>query len=306
MTEENTPVESTAPAAPAPEPASGSESPPPSAEVQNINLDAKVQVDGSEVTVGQLIDVARHAVELNEYNQHASTLMKHDSDDAAKENAVRYLMGQEGYETEQINEYLQTIQGVGGTEETPQQEGQQEMNDPRVQENQQRLQQLEQSSRQMNVDFLRQNLNATVEEVMASNEKVQTLINRGRDLDPGNEADRLASIRRQVENQLVENVRSRKTKGESFNLNWFKEEGTKSADIVYDRVRSVIGDPNKIGRSPETASGEESFYVGQKPVDPPKFESGDNVGTVETKVREYNVDTLSRLATDLSNEGSKI
>ena len=260
MTEENAPVEAIA-AEPAPEPASGSESPPPSAEVQNINLDAKVQVDGSEVTVGQLIDVARHAVELNEYNQHASTLMKHDSDASAKETAVRFLMGQEGYETEQINEYLQTIQGVGGTEETPQQEGQQEMTDPRIQENQQRLQQLEQSSKQMNVDFLRQNLSSTVEEVMATNEKVQTLINRGRDLDPGNEEDRLSSIRRQVENQLVENVRSRKSKGESFNL---------------------------------------------KPVDPPKFESGDNVGTVETKVREYNVDLLSRLASDLSNEGSKI
>ena len=296
---DETPTPEAAPA-PVPEVAptqEASASPPPS-----LNLDQTVQVDGAEVTVGQLIDVAKQAANVHEYNQHASVLMQQNADDATKESAVRYLMDKEGYSPEQIDGYVSSL--TGGAEKP--QEGQETMEqnqqpDPVTQENAQRLSELENSQRRMNADFLRDKMRESVDSVMSSNSKIKTLLEKGATMNPEVSAeDRLKNIRQQVETSMMGNIRGRKSRGENFNLNWFSDEGSKAADSIYDRIRTVIGDPDKIGRAPETASGAESFFANKKPVEAPEYEAGDNMGSVDSKAREYNVDLLSRLAQDIS------
>tara|TARA_R100000458_G_scaffold15269_1_gene12996 strand:+ start:5173 stop:6084 length:912 start_codon:yes stop_codon:yes gene_type:complete len=262
----------------------------------NINLDATVQVDGVEVTVGQLVDVAKQASGIHEYNQHASVLMQQGASDTDKEAAVRYLMNVEGYQPDQIDEYVTSLKG-----EQPQEEAPMTTPDPLSNENKQRLESLENNQRRMNADFLRQNLNETLDRVMESNPKIRTLLDKGEEMNPNSDAaERRSSLRSQIERSLMDNVRSRKSRGENFNLSWFSDEATKAADNIYNRISTVIGDPNKIGRAPETASGLDSFFANKKPVEAPQFADGDNMGTMDSKAREYNVDALSRLAEDLS------
>ena len=268
----------------------------------SINLDQTVQVDGSEVTVGQLIDVAKQAAGIHEYNQHAAMLMKQDVSNEDKEASVRYLMDAEGYSSSQIEEYVASLKG----EATPQ-EGQETMQeqpqqpDPLAQQNNQRLSELEASQKRMNADFLRDKMRASVDEIMSSNPKIKTLLEKGAEMNPEiNQDERISNIRRQIEASMMDNIRGRKTRGENFNLSWFSDEGSKAADNIYDRISTVIGDPNKIGRAPETASSVESFFANNKPVEAPEYKSGDNMGSMDSAARDYNVDALSRLAQDLA------
>tara|TARA_Y100001963_G_scaffold150565_1_gene231887 strand:- start:7662 stop:8582 length:921 start_codon:yes stop_codon:yes gene_type:complete len=293
-----------------PEAAPTQEAPEAAPAAPNLNLDATVQVDGTEVTVGQLIDVAKQAAGVHEYNQHASKLMQQNASDQDKETAVRYLMSAEGYQPDQIDEYVASLKNEQVQVETPTQETmeQPQMPDPLSNENKQRLESLEQNQRRMNADFLRQNLNETIDRVMESNPKIRTLLDKGQEMNPESNVDeRRSSLRSQIERTLMDNVRTRKGRGENFNLSWFSDEASKAADNIYNRISTVIGDPNKIGRAPETASGVESFFANKKPVEAPEFQPGDNLGNADSKAREYNVDTLGRLAQDLSTgDGSKL
>ena len=298
---DETPTPEAAPA-PAVEGAPTQEAAPAPAAAPNLNLDATVQIDGTEVTVGQLIDVAKQAAGVHEYNQHASVLMQQAASDTDKESAVRYLMGAEGYQPEQIEEYVTSLKGEAP--QAPQTQEAMEQTpapDPLSSENSNRLQHLEANQRRMNADFLRKNMNETVDHVMSSNPKIRTLLDKGAEMSPGSDTEeRTASLRGQIEKALMDNVRARKSRGENFNLGWFSDEAGKAADSIYNRISTVIGDPNKIGRAPETASGMESFFANNKPVEAPEYQSGDNMGSMASKAREYNVDTLSRLAQDLS------
>ena len=71
---------------------------------------------------------------------------------------------------------------------------------------------------------------------------------------------------------------------------------------MYDKFRSVIGDPDKIQRSPETATDSDSLF-NKPPVEPPKFEKGDSMGDINVKTREWTLDTLLRGARDGSSGG---
>tara|TARA_R100000458_G_scaffold47003_1_gene45671 strand:- start:235 stop:1155 length:921 start_codon:yes stop_codon:yes gene_type:complete len=297
---DETPTPDVAPAeasSPAPDATAPTESQP---QPTALNLDATVRVDGNEVTVGQLVDVAKQAAEIHEYNKHASILMQQNADDSSKETAVRFLMNAEGYTPTQIDEYVNSLQG---TPEEPQGEETvtQQQPDPLAQQNDQRIQELEASQKRMNADFLRDKMKEAVSNVMSNNPKIQTLLQKGAEMSPEtSEADRLKNIQRQVEASMMENIRARKSRGENFNLSWFSDEGTNAADNIYGRISTVIGDPNKIGRAPETASSVESFFANNKPVEAPEYKSGDNMGSMDSAAREYNVDALSRLAQDLS------
>ena len=61
---------------------------------------------------------------------------------------------------------------------------------------------------------------------------------------------------------------------------------------MYDKFSSVIGDPDKIQRSPETAAEENLFN--KPPVNPPKYEKGDDMGDINVKARDWTLDTLLR------------
>jgi len=104
-------------------------------------------------------------------------------------------------------------------------------------------------------------------------------------------------LRHEVEAAMLDSLRNRRAAGENFNPNWFTEEAGKAAKTVYDKFRSVIGDPDKIQRSPETATDSDSLF-NKPPVDPPKYEKGDSMGDINVKTREWTLDTLLRGARD--------
>ena len=299
---EETPMDPLSPNAPAPTETPTPAAPAAPAEPPSLNLDSTVQVGGESYSVNDLVDMAKRGAQAEEYSSFASTLMRPDSSNEQKEEAVRYLMHQEGYNPDQIEDYVAGLNGQ--QEEKPQGEEMNQSDQFRSYQNQMesRMQNLEQKQSKVGVDFLRSRLNETVGRAMEENPRIQTLLSKSRELN-GEEgsSERAKSIQSQLESQIIDNLRARKGKGENFSVSWFNDEAGKAADTIYDRIRSVIGDPDKIGRSPETASETEMMFSNRQPVPEPTYEAGDSVGSIDSKVRDWNTDALSRLAMDLSS-----
>ena len=270
-----------------------------------LDLDSTVRVGGEEIPVGDLVDMARRGAAAEEYSSYASTLMRPDASDSERESAVRYLMDKEGYNSEQIEGYIASIQGREPMPEQDQPEDPRYDDFARYQNHmEQRLGNLEKKQSQVGVDFLRTRMKEAVKNTMETSDVVKTLLRKSEELNgPEGNEERRTSIQAQLEAQLVENLRSRKSRGENFEVSWFNDEVNRAADTIYNRIRSVIGDPDKIGRSPETVAGAEMLFSNRQPVEEPKYTSGDNIGTLDSKARDWNTDTLSRLAMDLSSGG---
>jgi len=92
---------------------------------------------------------------------------------------------------------------------------------------------------------------------------------------------------------MMQSLRDRRAAGENFNPAWFSEEAGKASQTVYDKFRSVIGDPDKIQRSPETATDSDSLF-NKPPVETPVYEKGDSMGDINVKTREWTLDHLLR------------
>lgn len=282
---------------------------PPPIQPAALNLDSKVTFDGKEVSVGELIQQNQRIGDLEEYQENASRLMTNDTPVPERENAMRYMMSKQGYSSDQIEQHIITTREMTSDMN---QEQQPTPNSPNETEQafareRARLADMESRQSRMGVDMLRRDLESAVSDTMGNNTKMQTLLRRSKELvgDEGYD-QRVESIQEEVRRTTMNNLQSRKSRGETFDNSWFIQETNKAADAVYERIRSVIGDPDKIQRAPETASETDSF-VNNPPVPLPTFEKGDNMGSATTKSHDWTSDTLSRLALDVSQGGeSKI
>jgi hypothetical protein len=282
-----------------------------------IDLDATVKVDGEEISVRDLLTSRDEATKLKEYNEHAKTLISSGQhSDQDRETSVRYLMSQEGYTPEEINEYVNWSQDVGTDapaaqpvyeqptpvaqeEEVPQNEDYyqqyQQETAMREQENQ-RMHEIEERQHRLGADMMKKELSTAIDTTLTNNEYIQKLMS----IESGGE-NRKGVLKNEIENATLEGLRIRRAGGESYSNAWFAEEASKAAQLVYDKFRSVIGDPDKIQRSPETATNSDSLF-NKPPVEPPKYEKGDNMGDINVKAREYTLDHLLRGAQDTGGE----
>ena len=275
-----------------------------------MNLDSTIQVDGEEVSVKDLLNARDEAARLREYNEKAKILIKPSgSTDVERESAVRYLMSQEGYTPEDIEQYLSWQKSAGEevAETYAQEELEQELpnstaqpNEPNDQElkrqyeeqlymqeqERQRMENIEKRQEKLGADMMRRQLNESLEKAFNSDENLKKLMSLS---DSDGRSDILKS---EVESAMMDSLRQRRAAGETFNSNWFTEEAGKATKFVYDKFRSVIGDPDKIQRAPETATEDSLFN--KPPVDPPKYEKGDSMGDINVKTRDWTLDTLLR------------
>jgi hypothetical protein len=109
-----------------------------------------------------------------------------------------------------------------------------------------------------------------------------------------------AAIERDIRQQTLDNLRARRTAAGVFEEAWISEESAKATEQVLAKYRSVIGDPNRLGRAPETDSGASSIF-NSKPVPAPRWKPGVSAGDIESALDAFNKDALSRLASGLDS-----
>ena len=162
---------------------------------------------------------------------------------------------------------------------------------------QQRMANIEDRQQRLGAEMMKKELNSALDKTMNSHESIAKLMG----LESGGD-NRKEVLRHEVEASMLDSLRRRRTAGENFNPSWFAEEAGKAAKSVYDKFSSVIGDPDKIQRAPETATENDSLF-NKPPVDPPSYQKGDSMGDINNKAREWTLDTLLRSANDGATGG---
>ena len=273
----------------------------------SLNLDQTIQVNGEQVSVQDLLASRQRASELEEYKRHASHIMRAEGGTAEKEESTRYIMSQEGYTPEQIEEYItaskqyetQVQQSEQQPDPTP---GQPMQQDDRVTQLEQRLGQAEQQAAQQKLDQMKNQLKEGVDQVAAS-QPIQQILEASKRINGDTDLQKTEVLLKQdIERETLALLkRERAAKGKITDAS-FAQAAQKAAESVSSRYRAVIGDPNSLGRTPQTGAAPDLLYQ-KKPVEDPKYRAGENPGQVYDKARNFAEQTLLNIAADVSAGG---
>ena len=211
-----------------------------------------------------------------------------------------------GFNDDEIKEYVrdwnnsqsQTDDEPEEIEENAQQNKAQQMeNDPRYDK-------LATETRQMRLRLMQQEMQKGVTEAIDSNSDIGKMLT-GLDKTRGREhaTGAYQAIQDQIRKATMDRLYERRDKtGGSFSEDWIQEEAARAAADVAKSYSTVIGDFDQIGRTPETVT-EMDTLAAKPPVPVPEFKKGMDRGDVDTNVRAWNTDTLSRLAVETSAGG---
>jgi hypothetical protein len=171
---------------------------------------------------------------------------------------------------------------------------------------QQELQAQRAEIHKMRVRELRENLNKHLDRVVKTNPDFQNLLTASRSLR-GEEGAKQAeqSLRAQLEQRALDSMQTRRSASGTFEDSWMAEEIEKAVDPLIGTFRSVIGDIDKLGRSPETVTGFNAEEIlRSKPVPPPEYREGAPIGDIESQVKSYASDAIKRALASSSNESA--
>jgi hypothetical protein len=286
-------------------------------ESQSDDLDMETELeleDGTVVTVGELLQQAGQAREaaqrisqLEEFRENATRLMRGEEPDA--DAAYKVLRGA-GFSDAEARQYAQEyLEGEAGGEEGD--EGDEDdivkiekaiRNSTREAET--KADKAMREAQGLRLRMLKEEMDRRVVESIDKNPEIVKMLEtldktRGREHATG----AWRALQEQVRENTLKNLYSRRdAAGGQFSEDWVAEEAAKAAKAVAGNYRTVIGDIDSLGRSPET-DGELEILKSQKPVPPPEFKKGMERGDVDKDVRSFNVDALSRLAADTGTGG---
>ncbi len=269
----------------------------------DIDLTAKIKTEDGEVTVAQLLEDRKKAAQfqaeaaaLRQYKEHTGRLLKggDNLDPRVREESIRAILTEQGFQPDEIEEYVNnTLQVQAAPEPEPQVN--QDVVNLRAE-----MEQMRKDRQKEQVNRLKAELNSSADKVLDGDGDMKLLLGKIKDLrgEEGLPEARLKLLE-ELQRQTVTNMRIRAAAtGATVEESWVYEEARKAAKTVYKSYLSVIGDPNKIMRVPETATGEDILRT-RPPVSAPAYQRGDTMETVTDKVRNFSNDVLMRLSAGL-------
>jgi len=296
-----------------------------------IDLQTRIKLDdGTEVSVADLVQSRKDledAIKINDTLQkdlqEVGVLFQAGIRPERRENAIRNVLENLGYEDDQITQYLTATRQNRPQDPAPEEAepdeveeielpdlpdedddiedfsgGEQEdiMSNEREQQLRQELEAQRAELHKMRVRELRENLNSQLDRVLKSNPDFQKLIESARSTR-GDEGVKQAeqTLRAQLEQRALERMQSRRTAAGTFEDTWMSEEVEKAVEPVVGTFRSVIGDIDKLGRSSETVTGFDAQEIlRSKPAPEPKYEPGATISDIESQVKSFTSDTIKR------------
>lgn len=297
---------------PAADPAPTAQDPSPDS-VGTLDLSQKVKVDGSDMTVQELVSSHEKRKGLEKFREQAGILMQGPSyDPQSYESAVRYVMSDQGWSPAQIDEYVEMQRNPtpSGESDMPPQDHEpaQPAADPalddeydgRFDEQEEQNLRIQERLDRVEVDGLRTALNESLDRVLDSDPHIGKMLTKAKELG-GADSDpkRRELLRKEIADATLQRMRSRRSREGHLDRNWFREESQKAAESVAERYRTVIGDPDLLMRVPETAAGQDSLRK-PEPVVIPKHEIGRSPSDGMAIAKKYTKDSLLELAAEVA------
>jgi hypothetical protein len=128
-------------------------------------------------------------------------------------------------------------------------------------------------------------------------------LNEGEDSKSRN--DRRQVLVQEIRRTALENLGNRTRRANRFDENWIGEEVNRASTQVMGRYRTAIGNIDRLGRS-SVAVGPEEELRRSKPVSSPAWKPGKQASDMDTEIRDWTVDVLSRAALDGGTGESKL
>lgn len=278
-----------------------------------IDMETELELeDGTVIKVGDLLAQANQAREMQErveslqrFRENATRLMRGESPDAQA--AYEVLRGA-GFSEDEARQYAQEyVDGEeGGDQEADVDEDTQieQMLRRTTKAAEDRAEAAMREAREIRLRYLRDAMEKNVVSAIDGNPEIVKMLEtldktRGRE----HAAGAYRALQEQVREATLKNLYSRRdSAGGVFNEDWVTDEAAKAAKAVAGNYRTVIGDIEGLGRSPET-DGELEFLKSKPEVKAPEYQKGMDRGAVDKNIREFNVDALSRLAANESAGG---
>ena len=280
-----------------------------------IDMDTELELeDGTVVTVGSLLRAQQEANQAKEriaglerFRENATRLMKGEG---ADEQAAYEVLRGAGFSDAEARQYAtEYVQDEAGGEETDM-EG--DVDEAQIEKMLKRTtaraegqaEAAMREARDMRLRLLKQEMDRRVVESIDKNPQIVKMLEtldktRGRE----HAAGAWRALQEQVREATLKNLYGRRdATGGQFSEEWVAEEAARAADAIAGNYRTVIGDIDALGRSPET-DGELESLRSKAPVPPPEFKKGMDRGSADAAIRDFNVDALSRLAADVSVGG---
>jgi hypothetical protein len=278
-----------------------------------IDMETELELeDGSVIKVGDLIEQANRARDMEQqvqglqrFRENATKLMRGESPDAQA--AYEVLRGA-GFSDDEARQYAQEyVDGEdGGDQEADVSEEAQieQMLKKTTRAAEERAEAALRQTNELRLRLLKEQMDKNVVSAIDGNPEIVKMLEtldktRGRE----HAAGAWRALQEQVRETTLRNLYSRRdAEGGRFNEDWVADEAAKAAKAVAGNYRTVIGDIDGLGRSPET-EGELEFLKSKPEVKPPEFQKGMDRGAVDKSVRDFNVDALSRMAADAAAGG---
>jgi len=277
------------------------------------NLDTLVEVDGELIPVQRLVDAVYKAghlhdelKDLREFRDSATQFLRREGEQHEIASAASKMLEGAGFNDDEVKEYVRDWNNSQSqTDDEPEEieENTQENKAQRM-ENDPRYDKLATETRQMRLRLMQQEMQKGVTEAIDSNSDIGKMLT-GLDKTRGREhaTGAYQAIQDQIRKATMDRLYERRDKtGGSFSEDWIQEEAARAAADVAKSYSTVIGDFDQIGRTPETVT-EMDTLAAKPPVAVPEFKKGMDRGDIDTNVRAWNTDTLSRLAVETSTGG---
>ena len=282
-----------------------------------LDLDSTVRVGGQDVSIKELVDARENLEYLRQdysklvsFRDATSKVMRPDVDPQVKEQAARQLLVDMGYQGQEVdnyvNDWMQSQQGatnvnenVDTTPEGDDDDGSAEQVANAIMQAQQEAQSAREQLDRMRAEQLNGRMNSQIVVGLDLNKEARTMLSKLEEIN-GKEAvaNARSAFERDIRQQAMDNLKARRAAAGTFEEAWVTEEAARATDQVLAKYRSVIGDPNRLGRAPETDSSASAF-LNRKPVSAPTWKPGVSSGDIETALDAYNKDALTRLAAGL-------
>jgi hypothetical protein len=278
-----------------------------------IDMETELELeDGSVIKVGDLIEQANRARDMEQqvqglqrFRENATKLMRGESPDVQA--AYEVLRGA-GFSDDEARQYAQEyVDGEdGGDQEADVSEEAQieQMLKRTTRAAEERAEAALRQTNELRLRLLKEQMDKNVVSAIDGNPEIVKMLEtldktRGRE----HAAGAWRALQEQVRETTLRNLYSRRdAEGGRFSEDWVSDEAAKAAKAVAGNYRTVIGDIDGLGRSPET-EGELEFLKSKPEVKPPEFQKGMDRGAVDKSVRDFNVDALSRMAADAAAGG---
>lgn len=277
-----------------------------------IDMETELELeDGTVIKVGDLLAQANRAKEMEQqvqglqrFRENATKLMRGESPDVQA--AYEVLRGA-GFSDEEARQYAQEyVDEDGGDQEADVSEEAQfeQMVKKSTRAAEERAEAAMRQTNELRLRLLKEQMDKNVVSAIDGNPEIVKMLEtldktRGRE----HAAGAWRALQEQVREATLRNLYSRRdAEGGRFNEDWVADEAAKAAKAVAGNYRTVIGDIDGLGRSPETES-ELEFLKSKPEVKAPEFQKGMDRGAVDKSVREFNVDALTRLAADTAAGG---